>query len=162
MGRWQLLAAVVLIPLLDAVLGYVTFRLAWRLWNQGGVPSVASLQLPMNFAVMAGVLGLLVMMTVALPVSFWLIRRGQTSVRHFAVAGVCLGNLPLAVYLWLVLVVAFVHVVQGTLREHLSPVSELLAGCSRAICVGSVIGAASGIVFWWIAVRGLQHLFEPA
>src|SRR5262245_42789397 len=91
MGKWRLLVALVVIPLLDAVLGgYVTFPLAWWLWGHGGLPHVSSQQVATNVAIIAGVLGLLILITAALPVSFWLIRRGHTSVRHFTLSGILL------------------------------------------------------------------------
>jgi hypothetical protein len=54
------------------------------------------------------------MLTTALPVTFWLIRRERTSVANFALAGAVLGNLPFAAYLWLVLVFTFVHLDAGS------------------------------------------------
>lgn len=60
-------------------------------------------------------LGLLVMITAALPITIRLVRRGRTSLRHFAAAGAVLGNFPFAVYLWIAFGFAIVHLLAGTL-----------------------------------------------
>jgi hypothetical protein len=103
------------------------------------------------FGMLAGVLGLLVMITAALPVTLRLTRRGQTSLHHFALAGVVLGNLPFAVYLWVAFGFTLLHLAAGTLGEHLSPPAEVMAGGLRAVLIGSVIGVASGVTYWAIA-----------
>jgi len=103
------------------------------------------------------VLGFLVMFTAGMPVADTLIRRRQTSIHHFAVAGVALGNLPFAVYLCVVLFFTLMHLLNGTLAEHLSPIPELLAGGVRAVFIGSVMGAASGVMFWLVNGRGTGH-----
>ena len=159
-GSWRLLAALVAIPLFDAVLGYVAFPVVWWLGNHGGFRPIDSQQAARGFGALAGVLALLVMITTALPVTSRLMRRGQTSIHHFAVAGVVLGNLPFATYLWFDLGFALLHLVAGTLAEHLSPVPKLFAGGMRAILIGSVMGAASGVMFWLIAVRS-PHADPP-
>ena len=149
-SRWRFVAAVVAIPLVDALLGYVAFPIVWWLGDHGESRPVSFPQAALAFGTLAGALGLLVMITVALPVTLRLIRNGQTSVRHFAVVGVVLGNLPFALYLCAVLLFALLHLLAGTLAEHLSPIPALLAGGLRAILIGSVMGATSGVMFWLI------------
>jgi hypothetical protein len=153
MSRWRILVTLVALPLFDAVLGYAAFPMMYRLGNHGAFRLASPEQVSFNFGVMAGVLGFVIMITLALPAASWLTRSGRTSVRHFAFVGTVLGNLPFAFYLYIALVFTVVHLVQGTLGEHLSPMSELLAGGVRAILLGSFIGGASGIVFWLIAIR---------
>jgi hypothetical protein len=80
-------------------------------------------------------------------------RRGQTSIQHFALAGVVLGNLPFSVYLAFAIVFALAHLAAGTLGDHLSPAGALLAGGLRVIAIGSVMGTASGVMFWLIVIR---------
>lgn len=149
--RWRFVAAVVTIPLFDALLGYVAFPMVWWLGNHGAFRPVSPQQAALGFGTLAGVLGFLVMITAALPITLRLIRHGQTSIHHFAAAGVVLGNLPFAVYLWAVLVFTVLHLFAGALAEHLSPTAELLAGGLRAVLIGAVMGAASGVMFWLIA-----------
>jgi len=50
-----------------------------------------------------------------------------------------------------VLIFTFLHLIAGTLAEHLSPAAELLAGGLRVVFIGSVMGAVSGVMFWLIA-----------
>jgi hypothetical protein len=150
-SRWRLLAAVVAIPFFDALLGYVAFPIVWWLGDHGAFRPVLSEQATQDFGMLAGGLGLLVMITAALPIAVWLIRQGHTSTHHFAVAGVVLGNLPFAVYLCFVLLFTLLHLFMGTLAEHLSPTAKLLAGGLRAVLIGSVMGAASGVMFRLLA-----------
>ena len=102
---------------------------------------------------MAGGFSVLLMITATAPIAIWLIRRGQTTIRHFALAGAAVGNLPFAAYLCLVLALTIAHLIAGTLGQHLSPPGALLVGGLRVILIGSGIGAASGVVFRLIAVR---------
>jgi hypothetical protein len=157
--RWRLVAAVVAIPLFDALLGYLAFPIVWWLGDHGAFRPVSLEQAALDFGTLAGALGLLVMIAAGLPVTYWLLRQGQTSIQRLAVAGAVLGNLPFAVYLCFVLLFTLLHLFMGTLAEHLSPTAELLAGGLRAVFIGSVMGAASGVMFWLIA--GLHSPREP-
>jgi hypothetical protein len=150
-GRWRFLAAVLAIPLFDALLGYMAFPVVWWLGNHGTYRPISPDEAARHFGLLACVLGFLVMFTAGIPVADTLIRRRQTSVHHFAVAGVALGNFPFAVYLCVVLFFTLMHLLNGTLAEHLSPIPELLAGGLRVVLLGSVLGAASGFMFWLIA-----------
>jgi hypothetical protein len=153
-GRWRLLATLTAVPAFDAVAGYATFPVVWWLGNHGSFRPISAQQPALDFGVLAGLLGFLVMITAGLPAAFQLIRRGRTSIRHFALAGVVLGNLPFAAYLCVVIVFTLIHLFAGTLAEHLSSPVKLLAGAVRAVLIGSVFGAASGVMFWLIAMRG--------
>ena len=150
-GRWRFVAAVLVIPLFDAALGYLAFPIVWWLGNHGAYRPISFPQAALAFGTLAGALGLLVMITAAVPIAVWLIRRGQRSIQHFVVAGAVLGNLPFAVYLSIELLFTSMHLIGGTLAEHLSPTAELLAGGLRAVLIGSSMGIASGVVFWLIA-----------
>jgi hypothetical protein len=150
-GRWRFLAALLATPLFDALLGYMAFPMVWWLGNHGAYRLNSPDEVALHFGALACVLGFLVMGTAAIPVALRLIRRHQTSIHHFAVAGVALGNLPFAVYLCFALFFTLMHLLNGTLAEHLSPIPELLAGGLRAVLLGSIMGAASGVMFWLIA-----------
>jgi hypothetical protein len=150
-GRF--LVALIAIPLFDTALAYYGFPILWWLGDQGRGRPVPEQQPAQAFALLAGGLGVLVMITVTAPMTIWLMRRGWTTIRHFALAGATAGNLPFALYLCLVLVFTIMHLIAGTLAEHLSPPVDLLAGAFRALLIGSLIGTASGVGFWLIAVR---------
>ena len=65
-----------------------------------------------------------------------------------------LGNAPFVVYVTgLVLPATLAHLVGGTLSQHLSPFSDLIAGTLRVLAIGSVIGASSAFVFWFLGIR---------
>jgi len=152
-SRGPFLAALIVIPLFDALLAYYGFPIVWWLGDHGTARPVSDQQPARAFALLTGGLSVLVMITVTAPITIRLIRRGQTTIRHFALAAAAVGNLPFAVYLCLVLALTIAHLIAGTLSEHLSPPAALLAGGLRAILIGSVIGAVSGVVFWLIVVR---------
>jgi hypothetical protein len=81
-----------------------------------------------------------------------MIRGGQTSIGHFAIAGVVLGNLPFAVCLLAAVTATLGHLAAGTLADHLAPATALLAGGLRVVSIGSVVGGVCGVPFWLIAV----------
>lgn len=63
------------------------------------------------------------------------------------------ANAPFGVYLIaLVLPATIAHVIGGTMSEHLALLSEPVAGTIRVLLIGSVMGALSGAVFWFIGV----------
>ena len=105
------------------------------------------------FGALAGVLGLLVMVTAAAPIAYRLERRGQLSLTHFTVAGALVGNAPFAAYLCMIAAATVVQLIAGTLGRHLSAAGDLLDGAARALLMGSYLGAASGAMFWLIAIR---------
>ena len=150
-GGWRFLAAVAAVPLFDGLLAYWAFPIVWWLGDHGAYRPASPGEPDRIFGTLAGVLGFLVMITAALPVTVHLGRRGWTSIRHFAAAGAVLGNLPFAVYLCVILLFTLVHLFQGTLIDHLLPASELLLGGVRAVLIGSFMGAASGAMYWLIA-----------
>jgi hypothetical protein len=148
--RRRLLLAILLLPLFDALLGYTTVPFLTRADVR---VDAAFNQVSTVMAMLGGVLGFFVMITVAAPVAYWLERRGRISVGDFTLAGALVGNAPFAAYLCLILAATITHLIAGTLGEHVSPVGDLLAGGARALLIGTCLGAASGAMFWLIAIR---------
>jgi hypothetical protein len=150
LDRRRLLLAILLLPLFDALLGYTT--LPWLLradrWGADSSNEASAM-----FGALAGVLGLLVMVTAAAPIAYRLERRGQLSLTHFTVAGALVGNAPFAAYLCMIAAATVVQLIAGTLGRHLSAAGDLLDGAARALLMGSYLGAASGAMFWLIAIR---------
>ena len=149
--RWRFAAAVVTVPLVDALLMYLGYPIVWWLGNHGSAQVVSPEDPALAFAIWGIVFGFLVMVTAGVPLAIWLIQRGHTSIEHFILAGIALGNLPFVVYLAFVISATVRHVIGGTLAAHLSPIPDVLMGGLRAVLIGSVMGAASGFVFWLIA-----------
>jgi hypothetical protein len=148
--RRRLVFAIFLLPLFDALLGYITIPFLIR--TDAG-QAAGSGQASVVFATLSGVLGLLVTITAAAPIAYWLERRGRMSLRDFTLAGALVANAPFAAYLCLALAFTLLHLAAGTLGQHLSSTGELLAGGARALLIDSYMGAASGAVFWVIAIR---------
>ena len=151
--RWRLLVGLAILPVFDALLGYILFPVWWSLRdepagladsNQGAVP----------FAAMFGLMGLFVTVTAVLPVVFWLRKSGPLTIRRLIVAGAVVGNLPLTVVTAATIALALAHLATGTLQDHLSSPSELLAAWLRIILLGSFAGAVSGAFFWLVALSG--------
>ena len=134
MDRGRLLASVALVPVVDALVAFVAF--------------------PPPIAVIVGIMALLVMLSGALPVVYWLARRGPVSLTQLLVAGVGLGNVPFAIYALAMIPYALLHLVFGTLKDHLIPASELLAGSLFPIGLGSGMDMLSAVVFWFVAIQG--------
>jgi hypothetical protein len=157
--RRRLLMAILLMPLFDAALGYTTVPFFLRTGVQVAADSnpVSTLM-----AMWSGLLGFFVMITAAAPVTYWLERRGRTSLGDFTLAGVVVGNAPFGVYLCLALAATLTHLIAGTLSQHLSSPGEIVAGGARALLIGSYMGAASGAMFWLIAVRDYRQAGVPS
>ena len=79
----------------------------------------------------------------ALPAIAWLSRRGPLTLAKAICAGAVLGNAPAAV----IVALATLHG-DAAASSGLLPV---LLGLLRVIAFGSLIGAACGTMFWWIA-----------
>ena len=155
--RRRLLLAILLVPLFDALLGYLTLPAFTR---ADGVMAGGSEQVSSVMAMWSGMLGFFIMITAAAPVAYWLERRGRRSLGDFALAGAAVGNAPFGMYLCLAIAATLTHLIAGTLSQHLSSVAELLAGGARAILIGSYMGAASGATFWVIAIAGHRQAGE--
>lgn len=152
-SRWRLFTALAVLPLFDACLGYLAFPLWWSLRNAPG-RFVEPANPALAFAAINGVMGLFVTVTAVLPAVFRLQKRGPLTLQTLTLAGAVLGNLPFAVVAAATVAIAFGHLLGGTLSDHLSPAPELLAGALRVILLGTFMGAASGAVFWLMAVFG--------
>jgi hypothetical protein len=150
-GKWRLLAAFAVLPVADALIAFFAFPAVWRL--SGEFQLADSFQAARTVAVVAGVLGLLVTLSGGVPVVFWLMKRGPVSFEQILIAGVALGNAPFVVFVLALIPFAILHLTEGTMSQHLSPLSELLAGTVRAIGMGSVMGMASAVVFWFLGIR---------
>ena len=149
---FRLWAAFAIIPFVDAAAAYLYFPLMWATSGHAGHlinPEGAAV----GFAVLSGVLGVLVTAVGAVPIVFSLAKRGPISLPTACFAGLLLGNAPFGAYvLALILPATMAHLSAGTMSEHLLPLSELAAGTSRILLLGSGMGALSGAVFWFLGL----------
>ena len=116
---------------MNAAVAYLCFPLVWAMRGHPGHladPAKAAF----GFALISGVLGLLVTWAGAVPLVAWLAKRGPISLPTALVAGLLLGNAPFgAGLIGLVVPATMAHVINGTMSEHLAPLSELIAGTIR-------------------------------
>jgi hypothetical protein len=149
------LTAFAILPILQALVAFVAFPLVWRFGDHGALQPVDWDEAARKFAVVTGLLGMFVTVAGAVPVVYWLMRRGRVSLARLLLAGLILGNVPFALYLVVLILPATIsHLVMGTLSQHLVSVSALLAGALRAILIGSIFGVISAAAFWLMAILG--------
>jgi hypothetical protein len=153
-GKWRLLSAFAILPVVDALVAYFAFPIVWQLGRHGGFRPVDPTKPALAFAVLAGLSGLFVTLSGAIPVVFWLIRRGAVSFQQILTAGLALGNALFVVYVLALIPYALLHLAFGTLSDHLIPVSELLVSALLPLGIGSCMGMMSAVVFWFAAIRG--------
>jgi hypothetical protein len=101
-------------------------------------------------AAFIGIAGVVITVCLAYPAFLWLLRRGHVSLTKTIVSGAILGNVPSAVVIG--------GLVLGGLRETgtIPSLGELVAFVDVASVIGSIAGATSAAVFWWIAVRHID------
>ena len=151
--RARLLAAFAILPPIQALVAYSAFPVVWYIGGHGDARPTDQAQTARAFALLTGLLGVLVTVAGAIPVVFWLMKRGRLSVGQLLVAGVALGNTPFAFYvLCLILPATMAHLAAGTMSDHILPASELLLGGLRAILIGSTFGALSAAIVWVVGV----------
>lgn len=139
---------------MDALVAYIGFPLVWYIGGHAGRPHDPA-QAAGAFALLTGFLSLVITIAGAVPVVHWLMKRGPVSLMQLIRVGLILGNAPfLLSVIGLVLPMTLLHLITGTMSEHLISLSNLTAGTLRAIGIGSVIGVWSAVVFWLLGIRG--------
>jgi len=149
----RLWLAFALLPVANSLFGYALFPIFWWLGGQGSARLVDPASGALAIGILSGVLALLVTICGGIPVLFWLRRRGPITLQQTLAAGVLLGNTPLAAYGFASLVFALMHLLAGTLSEHLAPPTGLVLATVRVVLLGSVLGLASALVVWTLGIR---------
>lgn len=155
-ARFRLLAAFAVLPVLDALLAFLWFPLLWDLGGHGARRPADPVQAAGSVAALAGILGMLVTICGAVPVVWWLLKRGPVSFGQLLLAGLVLGNVPFLVYCLALIGPALSHLAMGTMSDHLVPLSELLVAVLRPVAIGSVMGMASASVFWLLTFDTME------
>ena len=125
-----------MMPFVSAVLGGL-------LWGGSG-----------PVAILSGVSAIFVTISGGLPAYLTLKQRGPISLSQTVWTGAALGNLPLALFGFMSALFALAHVAAGTISQHLVPISSLIISTIGLILLGSILGAASAAVFWFVAIKG--------
>ena len=105
-------------------------------------------------AILSGVSAIFVTLCGGLPAYLTLKQRGPISLPQAVWTGAALGNVPLALFAFMSALFALAHVAAGTISQHLVPISELFFSAVRLILLGTILGAASAAVFWFVAIKG--------
>lgn len=157
-SSYRLWAAFAAVPFLDALVAFFGFPLVWYIGGHTGRPQDPT-EAAGSFALLIGLMGLVVTVGGAVPIVLWLMKRGAVSLRELITAGVLLGNVPFVLYVvGLVLPLTVLHLIRGSMAQHLMPLSDLIVGTLRAVAIGSVLGALSSLVFWLL---GIRHRADP-
>jgi len=147
-----------LIPFADALLAYVGFPLFWSLRASAGV-FADSFHAAARIAALTGATAAVVTVVGAVPVVLALMRRGSLSLGRLLAAGVILANAP---FLWfvagIVLPMTLLHLIDGTLPAHLAPASDVAKGTVAVLAVGTIFGAWSALVLWFVGLRDNSRL----
>ena len=149
----RLWLAFALLPVTNLLFGYALFPIFWWLGNRGSARVVDPASEALAIGILCAVLALLVTICGGIPVLFWLRRRGPITLQQTLAAGILLGNTPLATYGFVSLMFALMHLLAGTLSEHLAPAAELVLATVRVVLLGSVMGLASALVVWVLGIR---------
>lgn len=149
----RLWAALALLPFITATIAFFAFPLLWALGGHAGRPADPG-HAAVMFSFVAGLFGLVVTFGGAAPLAFWRLKRGPIPLRQSLVDGLVLGNAPFVLYVVaLILPFTVLHMVMGTMSGRWLSVSELVFGTLRAVTIGSVLGMASGAIFWFLGIR---------
>ena len=142
-----MLVGYVLLPPMCGVLTYLTvgLQLALGVWFFNGSPS-HDVALPLAFAVTVFAAPVAVIFG-AVPGVAWLVRRGRLTLPNLLLAGVVLGNLPIAILMVLALAEQYR---KGTLAS-VGPMA--LFG---PMGWGAWLGFCSALFFWFVSIRGTE------
>ena len=149
----RIVAAFAVVPVVVFVAARLGFPIVWSMsGNRGQIISPA--EPATAFAALTGFIGLLVTLFGAMPAFAWMKARGPVSLSRALGAGVILGNSPMIAIAIGALYFTILHIVNGTISQHLSPPMDVIAGFVRLSAIGSVLGASSAFVFWLVGVCG--------
>ena len=101
------------------------------------------------------IVSLVVTVAGAVPTVAWLLTRGRLSITQIIITAVALGNAPFAISV--AGVVLFYIAGTATLADVGYVLFSGPMGAVRALVIGSVMGVASGVIFWAVAIRGTGY-----
>jgi len=156
----RIVAAFAVVPVVVFAVARLGFPIVWYMsGNSGHITSPSDPA--SSFAALTAFIGLLVTLFGAVPTFVWLKGRGPVSLSRALGAGVVLGNSPMVAIAIGALYFTLLHIIGGTISQHLSPPLDVIAGFARLSLIGSVLGAISALVFWLIGLRGTDITRTP-
>jgi hypothetical protein len=149
----RIVAAFAVVPVVVFIVARLGFPIVWYMSGHTG-QNISPADPATSFAALTAFIGLLVTLFGAMPAFVWMKKRGPVTLSRALGAGVILGNSPMVAIAIGALYFTILHIVNGTISQHLSPPRDVIAGFARISAIGSVLGSISACVFWMIAVRG--------
>jgi hypothetical protein len=151
----RLLLGFAILPVANALLAFLVHRIVWSEGPYEGSQWADPVDAAIAFA--AGVAIVALIMTVAggVPTVAWLLTRGNVSLKQIIIAAVALGNAPFAISA--AAVVLFYLVGGATSTDVGYVLFDGPVGAVRAVVIGSVMGFASGVIFWAVVLLGTGH-----
>jgi hypothetical protein len=149
----RILAAFTTVPIVVFVVTRVAWPIVWYMSGNSG-QIISPSDPATSFAALTAFVGVLVTLFGAMPVFVWMKKRGPVSLWRTIGAGIVLGNTPMVAIAIGALYFTVLHIIGGTISQHLSPPMDVIAGFVRLSVIGSVLGGISACVFWLTGVRG--------
>ena len=152
----RIVAAFAVVPVVVFFVAYLGHPIVWYMSGHPG-QLTGPTDPAVSFATLTTFFGLLTTVFGAVPAFVWMKQRGPVSLSRALGAGIVLGNGPVVAIALGALYFTLLHIIGGTISQHLSPPLDVIAGFARLSVIGSVLGAISAFVFWLIGVRGTDQ-----
>ena len=151
------LLAFALMPVINTLMAFVAFPTLRVLRERGEFAVVVgSDHGAYVLAVLTGLTAAIVTIAGAVPLFYKMVKRGPVTLKQTLLAGLALGNAPFVVITLVTIMFALMHVAAGTIRDHLAPLPDLIAGNLALIAIGSLLGIVSSAIFWAVAIHGTE------
>ena len=158
----RLVLGFAVLPPVDTLLAFLLHRVVWPIGPYGTSKWADPLDAAVAFAAGVAIIACIVTVAAAWPIVTWCLYRGRLSLTQILVASLVLGNAPYAISVAGVLL--FYLIGLGTSADVGYVLVYGPVGAFRAVVIGSIIGAASGVLFWAVAIRGSgyeRRVFVP-
>lgn len=126
----------------------ITYDALWYGGMMSGGAAIDSVDGLTSFGLGVGILAV-AMTALAVSLVLWLNDRGFVSVNKVLALGAALGNVPLAVIVFVVILLHPGEMLSGEVGRYWYG----LPGLAQRVALGSVVGMSSAAAFWCVALR---------
>jgi hypothetical protein len=155
----RMMAGFVAVPPTAGILVSASCAMLWKAGVDlfpGGIPAdVAATAASLGIA--AAFAAFFVVIFGALPIVGWVSRRGPLTLRRVLLVSAALANAP---FILIVIGAVISRVISGYPSGELSALWHQWTGAARTIGFALLAGVGSGVVFWFVGVRGSE--LDPA